>query len=220
MMLSLATVIIFAAFALRIDSFHWNSRFPARLGLNRYVGSLKAAISIPGIDALQPLPEPIRIPGFGGVIVARDVGSESYDKGIQQYATTSESEWVDSSIMKPGMILYPRKESESDVIAAINYARKNNIAIAVRTGGHQYSGASSTSQNNIQLDIEDVFTAFDYDRDTNRLRIGISQELGNVNKMLGTRGIFMPHGEWSLPIRWLWPTCTWIWSLWRSYSRN
>eukprot|EP01038_Epipyxis_sp_PR26KG_P016445 gene16445-22428_t len=139
----------------------------------------------------------INIPGFGGTIIKK--GDEFYDSKRQQYAYYNDDqvkrEWVQDDIMDPNIIVFPRKESVSDIIAVVNYARENNLSIAVRTGGHQYSGASSTNSKNIQLDIEDTFQGFDYNRDTNRLRLGISQELGNVNANLRSRRIFVPHGE-------------------------
>ena len=35
--------------------------------------------------------------------------------------------------------------SEQDVLAVVNYAQSADIAVAVRSGGHHYIGASSTN---------------------------------------------------------------------------
>lgn len=40
--------------------------------------------------------------------------------------------------MAPKFILYPA--DDEDVIKAINYAKATGVAIATRSGGHQYSG--------------------------------------------------------------------------------
>jgi FAD/FMN-containing dehydrogenase len=44
--------------------------------------------------------------------------------------------------MKPAVVLYAK--NDDDVKAAIAHAKLHGISIALRTGGHQYSGASST----------------------------------------------------------------------------
>lgn len=45
------------------------------------------------------------------------------------------------------------RSSEAGVLSYIEYDVAEKIAIAIRTGGHQYSGASSTSGSNIVLDV-------------------------------------------------------------------
>ena len=59
-------------------------------------------------------------------------GSAEYDFRTYQYAKTS----IDQ--MKPQAIIYPT--GVHDILSVVNYAKKNGLGIAVRTGGHQYSG--------------------------------------------------------------------------------
>ncbi|PMX74177.1 FAD-binding protein, partial [Pseudomonas sp. GW456-12-1-14-LB2] len=67
--------------------------------------------------------------------------------------------------------------------------------IAVRTGGHAYSGTSSTSSNNIQLDLSGAYNDWDYDAQTGLLRLGISYSLLEFNTRLRQAGLFMPTGQ-------------------------
>ena len=74
------------------------------------------------------------LPNFSPQTKVIFAGTDEYIEHAYQYATTSHQE--DS--MKPGAIIYPK--SIPDIILAVNYARENDVGIAVRTGGHQYIG--------------------------------------------------------------------------------
>jgi len=86
------------------------------------------------------------LPSFKGKVYLRDA-SEEYTAHAYQYATTSEAEGT----MTPAAIIYVA--DDDDIIQAIQYARENDLGVAVRTGGHQYIGSSSTTGNNIQIDL-------------------------------------------------------------------
>ena len=101
--------------------------------------------------------------------------------------------------MSPAAIIFPK--NINDIILAINYARENGMGIAVRTGGHQYSGASSTSGRNIQLDLSDTFQSvvrdFRHNHTTKLLRVGISFSLLQFHSLLRTMKMFIPIGTCS-----------------------
>ena len=103
--------------------------------------------------------------------------------------------------MEPAAIIFPQPGVAIDEVQkAIAYAREHRIAVAVRTGGHQYCGASSTSGDNIQLDMSEAFCTeadFAWDASTGVLRTGISWALRDFNAMLTQRGLFVPHGTCS-----------------------
>ena len=42
--------------------------------------------------------------------------------------------------MSPNVIIYPTNLQE--ILNIVDYAKKNRLGVAVRTGGHQYSGSS------------------------------------------------------------------------------
>lgn len=118
--------------------------------------------------------------------------TDEYTANAYSYGTTSHK-W---GTMRPAIVIYP--ETLEDIIKVVNYARKQDIGIAVRTGGHQYSGASSTSGENIQIDMSDVFQGekdFHFDPTTNLLHIGISFSLLEVNDRLRENKLFLPHGQ-------------------------
>ncbi|KAG0084379.1 hypothetical protein BGZ93_001267, partial [Podila epicladia] len=126
--------------------------------------------------------------GFHGKVVRR--GDEAYEESVYQYAWSS---LTDKGIIEPEAILYA--QDDADVIVAITYARTHNIAIAVRTGGHQYSGASSTNGRNIQLDLSSTYTSFHWEyTDRTQVTLGISIDVGTFQKKLGEQGRFVPMG--------------------------
>ncbi|KAF9425495.1 hypothetical protein BGZ94_007489 [Podila epigama] len=126
--------------------------------------------------------------GFQGKIVKR--GDEAYDKCVYQYAWSS---LLHKSALEPEAILYAK--GDDDVIAAIKYAKFQNVAIAVRTGGHQYCGASSTYGRNIQLDLSSTYTSFHWeDANHSQVTLGISVDLGTFQGKLKEKGRFLPMG--------------------------
>jgi hypothetical protein len=120
------------------------------------------------------------------------IGDDQYEDKRYQYATTSRS----MASMSPAAIIYPQHpNADPDVLKAIRYATANNLAIAVRTGGHAYSGTSSTNSNNIQLDLSQAYYAWDYNPDTGLLQVGVSYSLLEFNTKLKEMGLFMPTGQ-------------------------
>ncbi|KAJ7738828.1 hypothetical protein DFH07DRAFT_840715 [Mycena maculata] len=121
--------------------------------------------------------------------------NKDYDLWQWQYATSTHE--IDHD-MKPGLIVQPH--SKDDIKKVIAFAKAHKKAIAIRTGGHQYSGASSTGQNNIQLDLKNTFQSPDdlvYFEKGNRsfVRASVSHSLGDFNAFLGQHHVFVPHGQ-------------------------
>lgn len=118
--------------------------------------------------------------------------SKEYMAHAYQYGTTSHK----TTAMKPAAVIYPA--NVDDIIAAVKHAKERGIGVAVRTGGHQYRGACSTSGDNIQLDVSGTFKSEDdyhYDVSKNLLHIGISFSLLEMNNRLREEGMFLPHGQ-------------------------
>ncbi|KAF5974859.1 fad binding domain-containing protein [Fusarium coicis] len=104
-----------------------------------------------------------QVNGFIGMQYSRE-GSD-YEKGDykffnEQYATSSYVDVLDQS-GKPIHDLNPahifRPKDDNDVKAVIKYAVENKVGIAIKSGGHQYSGASSCGDKNVQLDLSNTY---------------------------------------------------------------
>ena len=59
-------------------------------------------------------------------------GDPGYGAHAYQYAKSSHDG------MSPNIIIYPTYVEE--ILNIVDYAKKNRLGVAVRTGGHQYSG--------------------------------------------------------------------------------
>lgn len=128
----------------------------------------------------------MQIPGFKGRIVLpidSDFETQNY-----QYATST---YAHKGGMSPAAILQPT--GDDDVRCALAYARSKRIALAVRTGGHQYMGASSTSAPNMILDLKNTYRELEHLGD-GHVRVGVSHTLDAFNEFLGSHGLFVPHG--------------------------
>ncbi|TAQ86743.1 hypothetical protein B7494_g4945 [Chlorociboria aeruginascens] len=121
--------------------------------------------------------------------------SHGYEDAKYQYATSS---YESEHRMDPELIIYPK--DKNDISLALKYAKSQKVAVAIRTGGHQYSGASSTAAPNIQLDLGKTFQGlddrriFEVDGQT-FIRTSVSWSLGEFNKYLGQNKLFVPHGQ-------------------------
>ncbi|KAL8723785.1 MAG: hypothetical protein Q9181_007201 [Wetmoreana brouardii] len=122
-------------------------------------------------------------------------GTKAYQEQKYQYASSSHEK---DHGMKPALIIEP--ENKNDIVLALKYAKAQKIAVAIRTGGHQYSGASSTLAPNIQLDLEKTFrgpndrTIFEKDG-RSFVRTSVSLTLGSFNAYLTKNHLFVPHGQ-------------------------
>lgn len=138
-----------------------------------------------------------QLPAFKGKVFVRD-GSEAYKVHAYQYATTSEADGT----MAPAVIIYVA--DDDDILAAIAYAKAANIGVAVRSGGHQYVGASSTAGDNIQIDLSGreapdlasyPYKQSLYDPTEGSLTLGAALDVDDVCALSIKYGVFFPHGE-------------------------
>ena len=116
------------------------------------------------------------------------IGDAEYPQKRQQYATTS----FEEAKVSPRIILYAA--DEDDIQKAMALCRDLKMAIAVRTGGHQYCGYSSTAPANMQIDLSQTFKEYNYDCTTNVLRCGVSHGLGEWAACNQANNIYLPMG--------------------------
>ena len=140
-------------------------------------------------EDLEALRKEAKSAGFSGQCYI--IGDPDYPQKRLQYATTSFPE----RFLSPGIILYPDKEDGvGDIKKAIALCKRLKMAIAVRTGGHQYCGYSSTPPKNMQIDLSETFDSYEYDADANVLRCGVSHALGDWAQLNNYHGIYLPMG--------------------------
>jgi len=142
----------------------------------------------------------VRIQGFEGFQYSRD-GDEFEQRDYaffnQQYASSTHKR---DRGMDPDLIVRPKHDD--DVIKAVNFARNNNISIAVKSGGHQYSGASSTTGKNIQIDLSNTYKDLMVIKPANPIaddralvHVGVSIRNFELNAYLKHNRLFVPHGQ-------------------------
>ena len=135
------------------------------------------------------------ISGIGGKQVTPE--EDHYNDHRYQYAFSS---FEQDDRIAPGLIVYPANKYE--IALALKHAKSQGVAVAIRTGGHQYCGASSTIAPNIQLDLSHTFQ--DREKDlvyweeggNAFVRTSVSWPLGEFADFLGSHKAFVPHGQY------------------------
>ncbi|KAF5676585.1 6-hydroxy-D-nicotine oxidase [Fusarium heterosporum] len=134
-----------------------------------------------------------------------------YEKGDyrffnQQYATSSYIDVLDKD-KKPIHDLNPacifRPKDDNDIKHVIKYAKKNKIGIAIKSGGHQYSGASSCGDKNVQLDLSNTYRDLRIiDKPKTKVAddkvlvfAGVSNHLVEFLAYLSSHKLFVPTGQ-------------------------
>eukprot|EP00957_Ditylum_brightwellii_P129986 9914070-Ditylum_brightwellii.AAC.1 len=101
---------------------------------------------------------------------------DNYTKAAYQYGTSSHP-----GLCEPAVIIYAT--DKSDIKLSIQYARDIGVSIAIRSGGHHYFAASSTSGNNIQIDMSN-FNSFSYHKKSETVECGAGLKLIDMCKKL------------------------------------
>ncbi len=92
----------------------------------------------------------------------------------------------------PGLVLRPQTPDE--VAEALAYARAQDVAIAVRSGGHGISG-HSTNDGGIVLDVGELDGIEIIDAHTGKIRLGPGARWGEVARVLQPHRLGMSSGD-------------------------
>lgn len=120
---------------------------------------------------------------------------------LPRYQYASSTHGIDHD-MNPALVIQPK--NKEDIKLTLQYAKAQGIAVAIRTGGHQYSGASSTGGQNIQLDLGQTFRSPDDmvllppkepDDGKRFVFASVSHALLEFNTFLGRHKLFVPTGQ-------------------------
>lgn len=93
----------------------------------------------------------------------------------------------------PGLVI--KAATDKDVSAAIAYARKQDVPLAVRSGGHGISGRS-TNDGGIVLDVSALNEIHLLDPASKRVRLGPGARWGQVAERLAPHGLGMSSGDY------------------------
>ncbi len=93
----------------------------------------------------------------------------------------------------PGLVLRPADAGE--VAAAMTYAREQDVALAIRSGGHGISGRS-TNDGGIVIDLRKLAGIDVLDRDSGHVRLGAGARWGEVAQALAPYGLGMSSGDY------------------------
>ncbi|MFB8776445.1 LLM class flavin-dependent oxidoreductase [Streptomyces broussonetiae] len=91
--------------------------------------------------------------------------------------------------------LVVRAENADDVVAALAYARGQNVDISVRSGGHGISGRS-TNEGGIVIDLRRMNAVEVLDRESGRIRVEPGARWGDVARELAPYGLAMSSGDY------------------------
>ena len=109
-------------------------------------------------------------------------GEDGYD--------TSRTLWNGMIDRKPGLVI--RALGTGDIQAAVNFARDNDLLMAVRAGGHQIAGLA-VADDAVQLDLSQMRSVH-VDRKDNSVRVDPGCLLGDVDRETQLFGLAVPTG--------------------------
>lgn len=114
---------------------------------------------------------------------AIEPGDKRYDKVRSTYVRSG----------SPGLVIRP--ESVEEVIEALGFARKQEVPLLIRSGGHGISGRS-TNDGGIVIDLAKLNQIEVLDPKNGRIRLGPAARWGHVARALTPHGLAMSSGDY------------------------
>src|SRR5690606_1675435 len=132
----------------------------------------------------------LRRPGIDYDAVPASLADTAVEPGDREYERVRHSYvWPGS----PGLVLRPATAEQ--VAEALTYARKQDVPIAVRSGGHGISGRS-TNDGGIVVDLRALNTVEVLDRERRLVRVGAGARWGDVAQALSPHGLAISSGDY------------------------
>ncbi len=119
--------------------------------------------------------------GFDGDVIGSEDGA--YDEARKVY-----NGMIDK---RPGVIA--RCASTADVVAAVNFARENDLVVAVRSGGHSVAGMS-ICDDGILIDLSGL-KGIEIDADAQTARVGGGVLSGELDAATQEHNLHVPTGR-------------------------
>ena len=115
----------------------------------------------------------------GSVILPED---QNYDEARSIY-----NAMIDK---KPSIIV--KCKDEDDVVDTVNFARKNNLEVSIRSGGHNGAGLALV-ENGLVIDLSEM-KSYDIEPEKHRLRIDPGFTLKEIDAITHGHGLALPFG--------------------------
>jgi FAD/FMN-containing dehydrogenase len=132
----------------------------------------------------------LRREGIGYDALPTPLAASAVEPGDKAYAKVR-STYIRSG--SPGLVLRPADVDE--VVAALAYAREQDVPLSVRSGGHGISGRS-TNDGGIVVDLRKLAGIDVLDPATGRVRLGPGARWGEVAQALAPHGLGMSSGDY------------------------
>ncbi|MBD0354983.1 MAG: LLM class flavin-dependent oxidoreductase, partial [Rubrobacteraceae bacterium] len=160
--------------------------------------ALREAVARERRDAGTPSGEVVRSPkalalrreGIDYDALPRPLQTEAIEPGDKDYAKVRSTYLRTGS---PGLAIRP--ESVEEVVEALGFARKQEVPLSIRSGGHGISGRS-TNDGDIVIDLAKLNQIEVLDPESGRIRLGPAARWGHVARALAPYGLAMSSGDY------------------------
>src|SRR5215475_6690588 len=115
---------------------------------------------------------------------------EVVEPGDRTYARVRSNFWYAGA---PGLVLRPGGVDE--VVAALGYARSQEVSLSIRSGGHGVTG-NSTNDGGIVIDLDRLDAVEVLDPDAGRIRVGPGARWRTVAEALTPFGLAISSGDY------------------------
>jgi alkanesulfonate monooxygenase SsuD/methylene tetrahydromethanopterin reductase-like flavin-dependent oxidoreductase (luciferase family)/FAD/FMN-containing dehydrogenase len=154
------------------------------------VAAERGAAGTPTGAVRGPKARALRREGISYEALPRTLAARAVEPGDRGYARVRSTYLRTGS---PGLVIRPRDAGE--VVAALAFARGQDVPLAVRSGGHGISGRS-TNDGGIVIDLGALNGIEVLDPASGRVRLGPGARWGEVAEALAPRGLGMSSGDY------------------------